>query len=110
MEAAAGFRSKFAKWWESISPKIDEAVQVTKDKADEFSRIGKLKYEIFQARRVLLKTYQELGEHTYQHLFENPGTPVPDTDDMMERIAEIRMNISDMENEVIHLQTEEEEK
>lgn len=108
MEAAANAKGKFAKWWESISPKLDEAVQVTKEKADEFSKIGKLKYEIFQMRRVLLKSYQELGEHTFKHAQDHKGDPMTDIDDMLASIQEMRLKVAEMENEIINLQCEDE--
>ncbi len=103
-------KSKLAQWWESLSPKIDEAYHTTKEKAGDFSRIGKIKYEIFQTRRVLLKCYQELGEKTTQHIDEKKSYDLKDLEsvnEMTEQIRELKIKISTLEEEVIRLQAEE---
>jgi len=103
-------KSKLAQWWESLSPKIDEAYHTTKEKAGDFSRIGKLKYEIFQTRRVLLKCYQELGEKTVDHLDGKKSHDLKDLDNidgMIVQIKELKTKISALEEEVTRLQAEE---
>lgn len=103
-------KSKLAQWWESLSPKIDEAYQATKEKAEDFSRIGKIKYEVFQTRRILLKCYQELGEKTALHVETGRNYNLQELehiDDMLLQINDLKMKISTLENEIIHLQAEE---
>ncbi len=103
-------KSKLAQWWESLSPKIDEAYHTTKEKAEDFSRVGKIKYEIFQTRRVLLKCYQELGEKTTQHIDENKNYDLRELENingMIEQIHDLKKKISTLEDEAIRLQAEE---
>ena len=103
-------KSKLAQWWESLSPKIDEAYHTTKEKAGDFSRIGKLKYEIFQTRRVLLKCYQELGEKVVDHLDGKKDHELKDlenVDGMIVQIKDLKTKISTLEEEVTRLQAEE---
>lgn len=103
-------KSKLAQWWESLSPKIDEAYHTTKEKAGDFSRIGKLKYEIFQTRRVLLKCYQELGEKAVDHLDGKKDHDLKDLeniDGMIVQIKDLKTKISTLEEEVTRLQAEE---
>lgn len=103
-------KSKLAQWWESLSPKIDEAYHTTKEKAGDFSRIGKLKYEIFQTRRVLLKCYQELGEKATEHLDGKKDHDLKDLeniDGMIVQIKDLKTKISTLEEEVTRLQAEE---
>lgn len=103
-------KSKLAQWWESLSPKIDEAYHTTKEKAGDFSRIGKLKYEIFQTRRVLQKCYQELGEKTTDHIETTKNHDLKDLDGidtMTVQIRELKTKISTLEDEVTRLQAEE---
>lgn len=111
METYAKTKSKLAQWWEGLSPKIDEAYQTTKDKANEFGRIGKLKYEIFQMRRVLLKCYQELGETTSTFASENKTfdmSGIENLNEMLSQINDLKTKISTLETEVARLQAEEE--
>ena len=110
MNADGNLKSKLAQWWESLSPKIDEAYHTTKDKAGDFSRIGKLKYEVFQTRRILLKCYQELGEKTTQHIDDNKNFDLQELEnvnEMLEQIRELKTKISTLEIEITHLQAEE---
>ncbi|MCD6447268.1 MAG: hypothetical protein J7L40_03795 [Candidatus Marinimicrobia bacterium] len=110
MNADGNLKSKLAQWWESLSPKIDEAYHITKDKAGDFSRIGKLKYEVFQTRRILLKCYQELGEKTTQHIDNNKNFDLQELEninEMLEQIRELKTKISTLEIEITHLQAEE---
>jgi hypothetical protein len=103
-------KSKLAQWWESLSPKIDEAYHTTKDKAGDFSRIGKLKYEIFQTRRVLSKCYQELGEKVIDHLDGRKDHDLKDLeniDGMIVQIKDLKTKISTLDDEVTRLQAEE---
>ena len=103
-------KSKLAQWWESLSPKIDEAYHTTREKAGEFSRIGKLKYEVFQTRRVLMKCYQELGEKMTQHIDDNDSYDLKDLEninEMIDQIRELKIKISTLEEEVTRLQAEE---
>ncbi len=110
METYAKTKSKLAQWWESLSPKIDEAYQTTKEKANDFGRLGKLKYEIFQTRRVLLKCYQELGETTSIFATENKTfdmSGIENLDEMLTQINELKATISTLESEAERLQAEE---
>lgn len=110
METYVKSKSKLSQWWESLSPKIDEAYKTTKDKANEFGRLGKLKYEIFQMRRVLLKCYQELGETTSSYISENKSfdlNGVENLDSMLAQINELKTKISTLESEAERLQAEE---
>lgn len=103
-------KSKLAQWWEGISPKIDEAYQVTKEKAGDFGHIGKLKYEIFQTQRILLKCYQELGGKTADRISEKHDYSMQDLeniDDMISQIRDLKNKITTLESEIIHLQAEE---
>lgn len=103
-------KTKLAQWWESLSPKIDEAYHTTKEKAGDFSRIGKLKYDIFQTRRVLLKCYQELGEKAVDHIDETKSHDLKgleDIDGMVNQVQELKTKISTLEEEVARLQAEE---
>ncbi|MBW6458180.1 MAG: hypothetical protein K0B52_03365 [FCB group bacterium] len=110
MNTFENVKGKLSQWWESISPKIDDAYQATKEKAGDFGRIGKLKYEIFQTRRVLLKCYQELGEKVVRRIEEQQSydmLELEQMDDMLSQIRELKNKISALENEIIHLQAEE---
>jgi len=103
-------KSKLAQWWESLSPKIDEAYHTTKEKAGDFSRIGKLKYEVFQTRRILLKCYQELGEKTTDHIDVSKNYDLKELDninEILEQVNDLKTKISTLENEITHLQAEE---
>ena len=110
MELTMSVKSKLSQWWESLSPKIDEAYHTTREKAGEFSRIGKLKYEVFQTRRVLIKCYQELGEKTTQHIENNDNYDLKgleNINEMIDQIRELKTKISTLEDEVTRLQAEE---
>jgi murein L,D-transpeptidase YafK len=110
MNTDGNLKSKLAQWWESLSPKIDEAYHTTKDKAGDFSRIGKLKYEVFQTRRILLKCYQELGEKTTLYIDDNKNYDLKELesiDSMLEQVKDLKTKISTLENEITHLQAEE---
>ncbi len=110
MNSHGNAKSKLAQWWESLSPKIDEAYHTTKEKAGDFSRIGKLKYEVFQTRRILLKCYQELGEKTTVHIDDSKNYDLKELDninEMLEQVNDLKTKISMLENEITHLQAEE---
>ncbi|MFA6617928.1 MAG: hypothetical protein WCT23_02540 [Candidatus Neomarinimicrobiota bacterium] len=110
METYTKSKSKLSQWWESLSPKIDEAYKTTKDKANEFGKLGKIKYEIFQTRRILLKCYQELGESTSTFINENKTFDLGSIDnlnDMLSQIDELKTTISTLESEAERLQAEE---
>lgn len=113
MNTYADVKTKLAQWWESLSPKIDEAYHTTKEKANDFGRVGKLKYEIFQTRRILLKCYQELGEITSTHISESNSFDLQGLDnlsDMLSQISELKTKISTLEDEATRLQAEEKAK
>lgn len=110
MKTEYNTKSRLARWWESISPKIDEAYQTTKEKAEDFGRIGKLKYDIYQTRRILLKCYQELGEKVAAWVDEKKDynmQQLDHIDDMLTQIRDLKAKISSLEKEVIDLQAEE---
>ncbi|MCD6337323.1 MAG: hypothetical protein DRP93_06370 [Candidatus Neomarinimicrobiota bacterium] len=110
MNSHGNVKSKLAQWWESLSPKIDEAYHTTKEKAGDFSRIGKLKYEVFQTRRILLKCYQEFGEKTTQYIDDSKNYDLKELDnmdEMLEQIKNLKIKILTLENDITHLQAEE---
>jgi hypothetical protein len=110
MNTFEDIKGKLGRWWESISPKIDDAYQSTREKAGDFGRIGKLKYEIFQTRRILLKCYQELGEKVVQRIDGQQNydmREMENIDDMLIQIRDLKVKISSLENEIIRLQAEE---
>ena len=110
MNSHGNAKSKLAQWWESLSPKIDEAYHTTKEKAGDFSRIGKLKYEVFQTRRILLKCYQELGENVTEHIGESENydlKALENIKEMLEQVKDLKLKISTLENEITRLQAEE---
>lgn len=107
MKVYDNVKNKLSRWWESLSPKIDEAYQSTREKAGDFSRLGKLKYEVFQSRRVLQKCYQELGEKAAEYIDDGHGYDLQgleQIEEMMNRIHDLRVKIGMMENEATHLQ------
>lgn len=107
MKVYDNVKNKLSRWWEGLSPKIDEAYQSTREKAGDYSRLGKLKYEVFQSRRVLQKCYQELGEKTAEYIDDGHGYDLQgleQIEEMMNRIHDLRVKIGIMENEAKHLQ------
>jgi uncharacterized small protein (DUF1192 family) len=110
MKTEDSTKSRLAQWWESLSPKIDEAYQATKEKAGDFGRIGKLKYDIFQTRRVLTKGYEELGEKVAAWVDEREDYDMRELehiDDMLTRIRDLKSRIAALEKEVTDLQAED---
>ncbi|MDZ7796284.1 MAG: hypothetical protein U5N56_04200 [Candidatus Marinimicrobia bacterium] len=110
MKTEDNTKSRLARWWESISPKIDDAYQTTKEKAEDFGRIGKLKYDIYQTRRILLKCYQELGEKVAAWVDEKQDynmQQLDHIDDMLTQIRDLKAKIASLEKEVTDLQAEE---
>ncbi|MDD3096087.1 MAG: hypothetical protein WC372_09945 [Candidatus Neomarinimicrobiota bacterium] len=107
MKVYDNVKNKLSRWWESLSPKIDEAYQSTRDKAGDFSRLGKLRYEVFQSKRILQKCYQELGEKAAEYIDDGHGYDLQgleQIEEMMNRIHDLRVKIGMMENEAEHLQ------
>ncbi|MDZ7820728.1 MAG: hypothetical protein U5N26_02310 [Candidatus Marinimicrobia bacterium] len=110
MKTEENTKSRLAQWWESISPRIDEAYKTTKEKAEDFGRIGKLKYDIYQTRRILQKCYQELGEKVAAWVDEKQDYNMQELehiDDMLTQIRDLKEKISLLEKEVLELQAEE---
>jgi hypothetical protein len=54
--------------WEDIKQTVKQGVSVAAEKTEEYTKIGKLKVEIMNAKRALDKTFAELGQEAYTAL------------------------------------------
>jgi len=54
-----------AKLWERISKSLFNGVTVAAEKTEEFTKLGKAKLEILNAKRKISKSFTELGGITY---------------------------------------------
>ena len=53
------------KLWQRIRKSVAEGVSVAAEKTEEFTKLGKLKFEILNTKRKISKTFTELGSMTY---------------------------------------------
>jgi len=76
--------------FEDIRDGIKEGIALVADKADEYTKIGKLQVEILGVQRNIDKLFSELGGRTYELLNEDATKPVSDDDEIKRLISELK--------------------
>ena len=90
-------------WTGTAAEKAGIITRAAASKAEELSKIGKLKMDIYQLRRERGRIYADLGEATYQILegkIEGPLESQPGVEDLRRRIADLTGKIKEKEDEL----------
>ncbi len=77
--------------FDDIRDGIKEGIALVADKADEYTKIGKLQVEILGVQRNIDKLFSELGGRTYEILKEDDNKPVADDDEVKRLISELKV-------------------
>lgn len=90
-------------WTDTATEKAGVISRAAAAKAEELSRVGKLKMDIYQLRRELARLYADLGRIAYQSLKGQSGGAMadqPGVDDLLSRISGLLSDISVKESDL----------
>lgn len=90
-------------WTDTATEKAGVISRAAAAKAEELSKVGKLKMDIYQLRRELSRLYADLGRLAYQSLEGKSGGTLadqPGVDDLLSRISGLLDDISVKESEL----------
>ena len=79
-----------ASLFDEIRDGFREGIALVADKADEYTKIGKLQVEILGVQRNIDKLFSELGGRTYEILKEGDDRPVAEDEEIKRLISELR--------------------
>jgi len=98
-------------WTDTAAEKAGVITRAAAAKAEELSKVGKLKMDIYQLRRERGRLYADLGQITYRTLEgRNKGTieSQPGVEDLRHRIGDITGKIKEKESELEQASRQEE--
>ncbi len=90
-------------WTDTATEKAGVISRAAAAKAEELSKVGKLKMDIYQLRRELTRLYADLGRIAHQSLKGRSGGAIadqPGVDDLLSRISGLLNDISDKESDL----------
>lgn len=89
---------------------VKEGAKIAAEKSEEYTKIGKLKFNIRTLHNQAEKHFTELGGLVYDYAkppYENPLSST-EVKDLVEKIKTLEDEIAELEKEVEHLRTQEE--
>lgn len=89
--------------WQSIKKNLYETSEVIADKVDEYSRIGRVKIDVMNIKRKLLRKFTELGAKTFERLENEDGAELKDDLDigaLIEEIKDIQQELASKKQEL----------
>ena len=90
-------------WTDTATEKAGVISRAAAAKAEELSKVGKLKMDIYQLRRELARLYADLGRIAYQSLEGQSGGAMvdqPGVDTLLSRISSLLNDISVKESDL----------
>ncbi len=96
----------------SLLDSIRDGLELVVDKTEEYSKIGKIKVDIFTTKRNIEKQFTELGGRVYELVTDETAASVQDDDEVKKIIKDIKaleVQLADKEAN-IDLVKEEKEK
>ena len=78
------------KLWERIRKSVAEGVSVAAEKTEEFTKLGKLKFEILNTKRKISKSFTELGSMTYDAFKEGKTNEIAKSSEVKDLINTIK--------------------
>jgi len=90
-------------WTDTATEKAGVISRAAAAKAEELSKVGKLKMDIYQLRRELARLYADLGRIAYQSLEGHSGGAMadqPGVDNLLSRISGLLTDISVKESDL----------
>lgn len=75
--------------WDDIKKTVKESATVIKEKTEEYSKIGKLRYEIMGIDKKIEKETAELGTHVYKLIRQKKATPLEKNKEVINSIKSI---------------------
>ena len=75
--------------WDDIKKTVKESATVVKEKTEEFSRIGKLRYEIMGIDKKIEKVTMELGAKVYELISRNKATALDKNNEVRNAVKSI---------------------
>ena len=94
--------------WEKIRNNFRAGMKIVSRKADELSRIGRLKLEIVAVKRDIEKGFLELGGRIYHKLDQEQDYALKSDKDIMDLVAKIRGHedrLEELEQKIKEIQT-----
>lgn len=76
--------------WENIKKNLYETSEVIADKVDEYSRIGRIRIDLMNIKRRLVRRFTELGAMTFEQLEDDQKHDLRDDPDVRNLINEIK--------------------
>jgi hypothetical protein len=99
--------------WDDIKKTIKNGVSVAAQKTEEYTKVGKIKVDIFNIKRTIDKAYSDIGEEVFALLSANPKAVVAQNPKVLELVKAIVKNKQDIEakeKEIEALKKDEEPK
>lgn len=95
--------------WEKIKKSLKEGVQLSVEKIDEYTKIGKLKIDELGAKRKIDKNFADIGERVFDLLESGQGDGIGAdlaVGKSVENINELRREVSAINKKIDEIQQE----
>lgn len=94
----------------SLLDSIRDGLELVVDKTEEYSKIGKLKVDIFTTKRNIEKQFTELGGRVYELVTDDAADSVQDDDEVKRIIEEVKALEVQLANKEANIELVKEEK
>ena len=91
-----------AELWEKIRKSLEDGYKVTKDKTEEFTKLGKLKIDILSTKHKISKNFTEIGGIVYEATREGKGDEVmasAEITDLVEAVKGLENELGEKESQ-----------
>lgn len=90
-------------FWDNFKKVVQNGMRVVVSKTEEYTQIGKIKFEIIQLQHGLKQAYQELGKEVYSHLVKAKRYSFSKNEEVRSLVAKIQkleQELKDKEKEL----------
>ena len=91
--------------WEKVKKGVSAGASVAAEKAEELTRIGKMKLDIAGVNRDINKTFTELGGISYHLLVEEKAPEIADQEEVKQLVEQVKMLELDLQAKEAELET-----
>ena len=99
--------------WDDIKKTIKNGVAIATQKTEEYTKLGKIKVDVFNIKRTMDKAYEDIGREVYGLLSADPKAAVAQNSKILELVKTVtkhKQAIQDKEKEIEDLKKEKEVK
>ena len=83
------FKKTFGDWFSKAADKAEEFTREAAGKAEEVTKLGKVKLDVFQIKRDMEKKFAELGKNAFQLIEEKKENNIEKDAELLQIIQEI---------------------